>query len=48
MMLAMRSSHPNFARDFRRVVRDRRESEGNVSRDVATILNEVRERGDEA
>ena len=48
MMLAMRSSHPNFARDFRRVVRDRRESEGNVSRDVATILNEVRERGDAA
>ena len=47
-MLAMRSSHPNFARDFRRVVRDRRESEGNVSRDVATILNEMRERGDAA
>ena len=37
-----------FERAFERVVRDRRESDTNVTRDVGRILNEVRERGDDA
>ncbi len=37
-----------FERAFERVVRDRRESDADVARDVGRILNEVRERGDKA
>ena len=38
----------SFERAFERVVRDRRESDADVARDVARILSEVRERGDRA
>ena len=38
----------SFERAFERVVRDRRESDADVARDVARILSEVRERGDDA
>ena len=37
-----------FERAFERMVRDRRESDADVARDVGRILNEVRERGDGA
>lgn len=43
-----RISDPGFEKIFRRLVRDRRESEADVSRDVADILAAVRARGDEA
>lgn len=41
-------SEDGFERAFERVVRDRRESDADVARDVGRILNEVRERGDKA
>ncbi len=47
-MQFLHASDPDFERDFRKIVRDRRESDKDVGRVVATILNEVRERGDEA
>ncbi|MEZ5680089.1 MAG: histidinol dehydrogenase [Erythrobacter sp.] len=47
-MQLLRTSDADFEKRFERVVRDRRESDANVARDVATILNEVRERGDAA
>ncbi|MCK9544255.1 MAG: histidinol dehydrogenase [Novosphingobium sp.] len=47
-MLRLNSRTPDFARAFARLVRDRRESDDDVSRDVALILDDVRNRGDEA
>ena len=42
------AAEDGFERTFERVVRDRRESDTSVARDVATMLNEVRQRGDDA
>jgi histidinol dehydrogenase len=39
---------PDFEQAFARIVRNRRDSDADVGRDVANILNEVRERGDDA
>ncbi|WP_324828049.1 histidinol dehydrogenase [Qipengyuania zhejiangensis] len=47
-MKFLRTTDPDFERAFERVVRNRRESDSDVARDVAAILNEVRERGDAA
>jgi histidinol dehydrogenase len=47
-MQFLRTSDADFATKFDRVVRDRRESDAQVGRDVATMINEVRERGDKA
>lgn len=47
-MLRLRSGDPGFERDFTRLVNDRRESDDNVARDVQTIIDEVRLRGDDA
>ncbi|OZA70319.1 MAG: histidinol dehydrogenase, partial [Sphingomonadales bacterium 39-62-4] len=47
-MLRLKSSDPDFARAFARLVKDRRESDEGVARDVQTIIEDVRLRGDEA
>ncbi|MFM6829311.1 MAG: histidinol dehydrogenase, partial [Novosphingobium sp.] len=47
-MQRLKSSDPGFARAFARLVKDRRESDENVARDVHTIIEDVRLRGDEA
>ena len=47
-MLRLKTSDAGFAQAFRRLVNDRRESDADVSRDVALILADVRRRGDEA
>ena len=47
-MRMLRSSQADFETAFGRIVRDRRESDVQVGRDVAAIINEVRERGDDA
>ncbi|MGE5952788.1 MAG: histidinol dehydrogenase [Qipengyuania vulgaris] len=47
-MQLLRTSDADFEAKFERVVRDRRESDAQVGRDVSAILNEVRERGDSA
>lgn len=47
-MLRLKTSDPGFAQAFGRLVRERRESDEDVSRDVARIIGEVRSRGDEA
>lgn len=47
-MQFLNASDDGFDKIFRRIVRDRRESDADVGRDVAAILNEVRERGDDA
>ncbi|MFW2349302.1 histidinol dehydrogenase [Qipengyuania sp.] len=47
-MQLLHTKDEDFAKKFDRIVRDRRESDVQVGRDVATIINEVRERGDEA
>jgi histidinol dehydrogenase len=47
-MLRLDSRDPGFDKAFRRLVRDRRESEDDIARDVALILDDVRNRGDEA
>ncbi len=47
-MLRLKSSDADFARDFARLVKDRRESDEGVARDVQTIIEDVRLRGDEA
>ncbi|MFN3468713.1 MAG: histidinol dehydrogenase [Novosphingobium sp.] len=47
-MLRLNSGDPDFARDFARLVKDRRESDENVARDVQTIIEDVRLRGDDA
>jgi histidinol dehydrogenase len=45
-MLRLNSRDPGFARAFQRLVADRRESDEDVARDVARILDDVRHRGD--
>jgi histidinol dehydrogenase len=47
-MLRLDSRDPGFGKAFQRLVRDRRESAEDVARDVAGILDEVRNRGDAA
>lgn len=47
-MLRLATTDADFERKFARLVEDRRESEGDVSRVVSDILSEVRQRGDEA
>lgn len=47
-MQRLNSRDPGFEQAFRRLVADRRESEENVARDVKLILDDVRNRGDEA
>ncbi|KAJ8138281.1 hypothetical protein OY671_008506, partial [Metschnikowia pulcherrima] len=47
-MLRLKSSDPDFGRAFTRSVKDRRESDENVARDVQTIIEDVRSRGDAA
>ncbi|MFN4222796.1 histidinol dehydrogenase [Novosphingobium sp.] len=47
-MLRLHSGDPDFARDFARLVKDRRESDESVARDVQTIIEDVRLRGDDA
>jgi len=48
MVLRLTSSSPDFAAAFTALVEARREADEDVSRDVAAILREVRDRGDEA
>jgi histidinol dehydrogenase len=45
-MLRLNSADPGFAKAFKRLVNDRRESDDDVARDVARILDDVRNRGD--
>lgn len=47
-MLRLNTGDPGFQVAFQRLVRDRRESDDDVSRDVARIISEVRNRGDAA
>ena len=47
-MLRLNSSDAGFEKAFRRLVSDRRESNGDVARDVKIIIDDVRRRGDEA
>ena len=47
-MLRFNSADTGFARAFDRLVRDRRESGGDIARDVARIIDDVRHRGDAA
>jgi histidinol dehydrogenase len=47
-MQLLRISDDGFEKAFARVVRNRRESDRQVGRDVATMINEVRGRGDDA
>ena len=47
-MLRLRTSDPDFAKAFRKLVQGRRESEDDVARDVKLILDDVRNRGDAA
>ena len=47
-MQRLRTSDTDFEARFAKIVRDRRESDAQVGRDVSAILNEVRERGDSA
>jgi histidinol dehydrogenase len=47
-MLRLDSRQADFAQAFQRLVRDRRESDPDVARDVALIIEDVRRRGDDA
>ena len=47
-MLRLSTRESGFEKAFRRLVRDRRESEADVARDVELILADVRNRGDAA
>jgi len=47
-MLRLNTRDPGFAAAFQRLVRDRRESDDDVARDVSLILDDVRNRGDAA
>jgi histidinol dehydrogenase len=47
-MLRLNSRDKGFEQAFARLVRDRRESDEDVSRDVSLILKDVRARGDAA
>ena len=44
-MLRLKTSDPEFARKFQRIVEDRRESGENVARTVSDILDSVRLKG---
>lgn len=48
MILRLKTCDAGFTTAFARLVRDRRESEGDVARDVQLILEDVRNRRDEA
>jgi histidinol dehydrogenase len=47
-MLRLRTGDPGFEKAFGRLVRNRRESDQDISRDVSLIIDEVRNRGDAA
>ena len=47
-MVRLNSADPDFAQAFKRLVNDRRTSDDDVARDVALILDDVRNRGDTA
>jgi histidinol dehydrogenase len=47
-MLRLNTREAGFAEAFERLVRDRRESDEDVARDVARILDDVKNRGDRA
>lgn len=47
-MQRLKTSDPDFETKFARIVNDRRESDGDVSRDVREILEKVRQSGDDA
>jgi histidinol dehydrogenase len=47
-MQRLKTSQPDFTRAFARIVKDRRESDENVARDVQVIIEDVRLRGDAA
>jgi histidinol dehydrogenase len=47
-MMFLKDSDPGFERAFAAIVDDRRESDDDVTRDVASILADVRNRGDKA
>jgi len=47
-MLRLSTRDPGFEQAFRRLVRERRESDEDVARDVGLILAQVRSRGDAA
>ncbi len=47
-MQFLRTADAQFEKAFARLVRDRRESDVQIGRDVAAIISEVRERGDDA
>ena len=47
-MLRLKTSDAGFAKAFARLVKDRRESDEDVARDVQLILEDVRNRGDAA
>jgi histidinol dehydrogenase len=47
-MLRLSTRDPGFEQAFRRLVRERRESDDDVARDVSLILADVRNRGDVA
>ena len=47
-MLRLNSRSPDFAQAFQRLVKSRRETADDVSRDVELILEDVRNRGDAA
>ncbi len=47
-MQMLRTSDEGFEKAFSQIVNDRRESDDNVARDVASIINEVHRRGDAA
>ncbi|MEO6091700.1 MAG: histidinol dehydrogenase [Novosphingobium sp.] len=47
-MLRLRTGDPGFEKAFARLVRDRRESDDDVARDVSLIIDDVRNRGDTA
>ncbi len=47
-MKVLNITDESFEKAFRKIVNDRRESDGNVAQGVTSILNEVRRRGDEA
>lgn len=47
-MLRLNTRDPGFEQAFQRLVRDRRESDDDVARDVTRILDDVRTRGDVA
>ena len=48
MLLKLDSRKADFQADFTRLVDERRESEGDVSRDVSAIIADVKKRGDVA